>query len=158
MIKNLAGVILLLMFSTALADISALKWMAGCWGHDFNDTGSVEEWMAPAGGLMLGMNRTIRAGKVVAFEYLRIVEDEDGWTGLIALPSGQEKARFKLVSMSANEVVFENPEHDFPQRIIYRLDSEGNLHGRIEGTIDGAVRVADFPMTKTKCGNGSDVE
>ena len=114
--------------------------------------------MAPAGGLMLGMNRTIRAGKVVDFEYLRIVEEEDGWTGLIASPSGQEKARFKLISMSANEVVFENPEHDFPQRIIYRLESEGKLIGRIEGKIDGVARVVDFPMTKAECGNGDDAE
>jgi hypothetical protein len=49
---------------------------------------------------------------------MRIVEEEDGWVGFVASPSGQETARFKLVSMNASKVIFENPEHDFPQRII----------------------------------------
>ena len=55
--------------------------------------------------------------------------------------------------MSANKVIFENKEHDFPQRIIYRLDSDGDLLGRIEGILDGMDRAADFPMTRTKCGS-----
>jgi hypothetical protein len=31
--------------------------------------------------------------------------------------------------MSENDVVFENKEHDFPQRIIYRLVASGKLLG-----------------------------
>ncbi len=102
---------------------------------------------------MLGMSRTVSGGKTVAFEYLRIVEQEDGWIGLIASPSGQETARFRMVSISENDVVFENKEHDFPQRIVYRLIGNGKLLGRIEGIVDGAERGADFPMTRTNCGN-----
>ncbi len=105
---------------------------------------------------MLGMSRTVSGGKTVAFEYLRIIEEENGWISLIASPSGQETARFRMVSMSANDVVFENPEHDFPQRIIYRLTDDGKLLGRIEGVVDGTERVADFPMTRTNCGNRND--
>lgn len=138
---------------SARADISQLRWMAGCWLQDGSETGSVEQWTAPAGGSMLGMNRIVSGGKTTAFEFLRIVEEEDGWIGLVASPSGQETARFELISMSANKVIFENKEHDFPQRIIYLLDSEGNLLGRIEGILDGMERAADFPMTRTKCGS-----
>ncbi len=155
MIKILTGLILLLLFAAARADLSELQWMAGCWSLDGNDPGSVEQWTVPAGGTMLGMSRIVSGGKTVAFEYLRIAE-EDGWTVLIASPSGQETARFKLVSMSATKVVFENPDHDFPQRIIYRLNGEGNLLGRIEGKVDGVARAADFPMTKTRCRSGTD--
>jgi hypothetical protein len=53
--------------------------------------------------------------------------------------------------MDTNEVVFENPEHDFPQRIIYRLIANGKLLGRIEGVVDGTERSADFPMTRSDC-------
>ncbi len=105
---------------------------------------------------MLGMSRTVSGGKTVAFEYLRIVEEVGGWIVLIASPSGQETARFRMVSMSEYDVVFENKEHDFPQRIIYRLVASGKLLGRIEGVVDGAERSADFPMTRTNCGNGND--
>ena len=158
MIRILAGLILLTLFLSAHADIPDLRWMAGCWSQDGQESGSVEQWTAPAGGTMLGMSRMVSGGKTVAFEFLRITEDEDGWIWLVASPSGQETARFKLVNMSANEVIFENPEHDFPQRIIYRLDSDGNLVGRIEGEVNGTARAADFPMTRTKCGSEDEPE
>jgi hypothetical protein len=137
----------------AQADLSELQWMAGCWSQDGREAGSVEQWTAPAGRSMLGMNRIVSSGKTVSFEFMRIVEEEDGWVGFVASPSGQETARFNLVSMNATKVIFENPEHDFPQRIIYRLDSDGDLNGRIEGKVDGMERAADFPMTRTKCGS-----
>lgn len=158
MIRKLAGLILLTAFLSAHADIADLRWMAGCWSQEGQESGSVEQWTTPAGGTMLGMSRIVSGGKTVAFEFLRIVEEEDGWTGLVASPSGQETARFGLVSLSANEVVFENPDHDFPQRIIYRLDSDGNLVGRIEGEVNGTEQAADFPMTRTKCGNEDEPE
>ena len=68
----------------------------------------------------------------------------------------QQPASFRMVSMSEYDVVFENKEHDFPQRIIYRLVASGKLLGRIEGVVDGAERSADFPMTRTNCGNRND--
>ena len=156
MIRILAGLIFLTPFLSARAAVADLQWLAGCWSQDGREAGSVEQWTAPAGGTMLGMSRTVSGGKTVAFEYLRIVEQEDGWFGLIASPSGQETARFKMVGISENEVVFENKEHDFPQRIVYRLIGNGKLLGRIEGIVDGAERGADFPMTRTNCGNRND--
>jgi hypothetical protein len=150
-----ASCLALLVFSLAAhADLSDLKWMVGCWAQDGQDPGSVELWIAPVGGSMLGMNRTVTDGRTVAFEYLRIVEREDGGITLVASPSGQETARFQLVSMSEREVTFENPDHDFPQRIIYRLIDRSRLHGRIEGLIDGEERSADFPMTRMQCDSG----
>ncbi|TDJ38428.1 MAG: hypothetical protein E2O53_00245 [Gammaproteobacteria bacterium] len=158
MIRKLAGLFLLTPFLSARADIADLRWMAGCWSQDGRESGSVEQWTAPAGGTILGMSRIVSGGKTVAFEFLRIVEEEDGWIRLVASPSGQETARFKLVSMSTNEVIFENPDHDFPQRIIYRLDSDSNLVGRIEREVNGTERTADFPMTRTKCGSEDESE
>lgn len=148
-----AGVILLLLVSTAHGDLSALQWLAGCWTQDGRDAGSVEQWTSPADGTMLGMNRIVSGGRTVAFEFMRITVSADNFVEFIASPSGQETARFELVSMGENEVVFENPEHDFPQRIIYRLTGDSGLLGRIEGIDNGKPRTADFPMTRTECDN-----
>jgi hypothetical protein len=128
--------------------------MSGCWVSAEGEPGSGEQWMVPAGRSMLGMSRTVRDGATVAFEFLRITEDEDGKVVLVALPSGQQSTTFALLSQSDNEVVFENPEHDFPQRVIYRLMPGNLLTGRIEGTINGTERNVDFPMKKADCGSG----
>ena len=61
-------------------------------------------------------------------------------------------ATFLLARLSETEVVFENLAHDFPQRIIYRLQAEGYLTGRIEGEIEGEARAVDFPLQRVDCG------
>lgn len=40
---------------------------------------------------------------------------------------------FKLTRVTANEAVFENPEHDFPKRIIYRKKSATEMTASIDG-------------------------
>ncbi len=131
--------------------ISDLAWLSGCWAAINQEAGSGEQWMPPAGGTMLGVNRTVRDSKTVAFEFMRIVEQDDGGLEFIASPSGQSTASFLMVSVNDGEVIFENPDHDFPRRIIYRLLSDEDLIGRIEGTIDGEERAVDFPMKRTEC-------
>lgn len=58
---------------------------------------------------------------------------------------------FKLVRNGPREAVFENPEHDFPQRIIYRLESDGALFARIEGVVSGKEKGRNFPMKRGAC-------
>ena len=140
---------------TALpAYITDLAWLSGCWAATDQDTGSGEQWMPPAGGTMLGMSRTVSDGETVAFEFIRIVSTGDGGLVFIASPSGQNTTGFALVSVTDHEVIFENPDHDFPQRIIYRLLSDEDLLGRVEGTINGTARAIDFPLKKTVCDIG----
>ena len=131
--------------------ISDLAWLSGCWAASDQEAGSGEQWMPPAGGTMLGVNRTVRDSKTVAFEFMRIVEQVDGGLEFIASPSGQDTTSFLMISVSDREVIFENPDHDFPQRIIYRLLSDEDLLGHIEGTINGEERAIDFPMKRTEC-------
>ena len=137
--------------SNAIAnDVSDLYWMSGCWALDRQEHGSVEHWTQPAGGSMLGVSRVVVNGETSAFEYLRIVT-ADGNIALIAAPSGQTATRFELVSMRKHDVVFESPDHDFPQRIRYRLEDDDRLIADISGDINGVKRTANFPMTRTEC-------
>lgn len=156
MIRTLTIIAAVLVLAPAdtRADISELSWMTGCWSAVGQEPGSIEQWSSPAGGMMLGFSRMVSDGKTVAFEYLRILDEGNDVIALIASPSGQETARFEMKEVAEYKVIFENPEHDFPQRIIYRLDDAGNLIGRIEGMINDAPRAADFPMTRTPCDNG----
>lgn len=135
------------------ADLSQLSFLTGCWSKDGHEPGSLEQWTAPAGRSMLAVNRTVRNGRTVAFEFLRIVELDDGRIDLITSPSGQETTRFSLLFAKSHEVRFENAEHDFPQRISYRLIDDTTLLGWIEGVVNGEQRSVEFPMTKTDCDN-----
>lgn len=128
-------------------EVAQLGWMAGCWTRALPDGVNEEQWMRPLGGSLLGMSRTVRGGRTSEFEFLRIAE-VDGALAYVARPSGQAEAIFRMTSLTEREVVFENPRHDFPQRIIYRRNGDAALTARIEGTMNGQQRGVDFPYTR----------
>jgi hypothetical protein len=131
------------------ATTADLTFMAGCWKHEGNGRTVEEHWLAPAGGSLMGVSRTVAGGKTVEFEFLQIRDLPEG-VFYIARPSGQPEARFKLTTKSVDAVVFEDPTHDFPQRIIYRR-VDGGLHARVEGTMNGKSRGIDFPFRRGSC-------
>jgi hypothetical protein len=132
------------------ADVAALAWMSGCWRQESPSRIVDEIWMAPAGDGMLGMSRTVARGRIVDHEFLQI-RVQDGTLVLVAKPSRQPEATFAAKSVAPGAVIFENPEHDFPQRVIYRLQGDGMLVGRIEGEEQGRARGVDFPMRRVAC-------
>jgi uncharacterized protein DUF6265 len=133
------------------ASVSDLSWLAGCWVPVDGEAGSGEQWMAPAGGALLGVGRTVKNGRTVEHEFMQIREVEPGKIVFIAHPSGQSEASFPLAKASEREVVFENLVHDFPQRVIYKLDGDGILRASIEGLSKGQIKTIEFPMKKVDC-------
>jgi Domain of unknown function (DUF6265) len=98
----------------ARAGISGMAWLAGNWGGDGTPVATEERWTPAAGGAMLGVSRTIKGDRMVAFEFLRIIE-RDGGLVYIAQPNGRPPTEFALTSLAGQSATFENPAHDFPQ-------------------------------------------
>ena len=154
--QRLVLLCLILSSSSVLAEekaftINDLAWLKGCWSLNRNGREITEHWLKPAGGTMLGISRTLADGKTVEFEFMQIRQETNGEIFFIAKPSGQPEATFKMIKGSADEMIFENPQHDFPQRVIYRRQTDGSLLGRIEGISKGKERSVDFPMTRAPC-------
>ena len=132
-----------------VATTADLKFLTGCWSLEVKGRRVEEHWLAPAGGSLMGVSRTVVNGKTTEFEFLQIRDLPEGLT-YIAKPSNQPEARFVASSKTADEIVFENPKHDFPQRIRYRVTAD-SLHARVEGTLNGKERGIDFPYTRAAC-------
>jgi hypothetical protein len=132
------------------ATVEDLAWLAGCWEGTGQGRVVAEQWMKPLGGTLLGMSRTVSGDETVSHEHLLIREDDHG-LHYVARPSGQSETSFKLVRLAEHEAVFENPEHDFPQRVLYRLAAGGELTAAIEGAVDGRARRIEFPMKRVSC-------
>jgi hypothetical protein len=153
MARLLLALLVLTTAGGARADDTALAqlgWLSGCWAAE-GSPGSGEQWMPPAGGTMLGVSRTVRDGKTVAWEFLQIRTLDSGVLGYVSKPSGQPENAFPLLKLGDREVVFEDLEHDFPHRIIYRLGEGGALAARIEGLRSGTLRGVDFPFRRVDC-------
>ena len=115
----------------AAASLDTLKWLAGAWRMEKPGKVIEEQWTTPAGGIMLGVGRTIANGKAVEFEFLRIEQRGDSLV-YVAQPGGQPPTDFKLESATENEVVFANPQHDFPKKVRYTRNADDSVTARIE--------------------------
>jgi hypothetical protein len=129
--------------------IERLAWLAGTWYGEDSGIAVEEVWLEAKGGLMLGMNRTLKKERAPFFEYLRIVE-EDTAIYYYASPGGRPATPFRLVNLEKSKVVFENPEHDFPQRIIYRLEDQDSLISRVEGVINSELQFQEWHLKRLK--------
>ena len=130
----------------ARSPADALGWLAGCWELRQGPRVTLEMWMPPAGGLMLGASRTTVNGQVREFEQLRLAWQRDTLV-YTAVPSGQKETSFRTTIVSDGGFTVENPAHDFPQRISYRKRGADSLVARIEG----GTRGIDFPMRRVAC-------
>ena len=120
--------------STQTPTLADISWISGNWKTAAGGRAQIEEhWTQAAGASMLGMGRTVAGDKTVEFEYLRIEQRADG-IFYVAHPKGRcPGTDFKLTRASATEAVFENPQHDFPKRIIYRKGADDTLTASVDG-------------------------
>lgn len=129
--------------------VDQLAWLAGQWRQEKAGRVIDEQWMTPAGGMMMGMARTVAKGKVVEYEFVQIREGPGGDLYYVARPSGQAEAAFRLKTIDDKAVVFENKEHDFPQLIGYILQPDGSLLAFIEGPKpDGTTKRIEYPYRR----------
>ncbi|MBX3133599.1 MAG: hypothetical protein KF689_09475 [Gemmatimonadaceae bacterium] len=126
------------------------RWLAGCWELRVGARVVLEQWMAPEGGVMLGMSRTSVRDTVREWEHLYL-GPRAGVLTYVARPSRQAETAFGAVDVNDSAVVFENPTHDFPTRILYRRRGADSLVARIEGLRNGQLRGIDFPYRRVGC-------
>ena len=119
----------------SVAAIDALAWMAGSWyGHVDGDPID-EHWSSAAGGVMLGMFRWLKHGKVYLYELLVIEPDTDGLVlrlkhfdrGLIGWEEKGIALAFPLVSIGDREVAFERGGTFRSTRFVYKLADQREL-------------------------------
>jgi hypothetical protein len=122
------------------AQLDTLRWMSGCWTLTRGASVTDEMWMAPRGGVMLGVARTVNGTKLREAEFTRIFTRGDTLV-YAAGPLNQAGAEFRAKRVAGDEVVFENLAHDFPKRIVYRAVGPDSLHAYIEGAREGERRI-----------------
>lgn len=156
--KNVIALLYVLAFCVGISaqsnakKVEDLAWLSGCWESNDKAKRSVfsEQWMKPAGGMMLGIGRTVKNDKAVDYEFMRIEQRGDDIFFIAKPRANKEETPFKLMELASSEATFENPDHDFPQRVVYKRQGT-KLTGRIEGNRNGKVLGIDFPMMRITC-------
>ena len=154
MVAALVAVSLIVLGGAQAPRIVDVAWLQGCWELQAGDRAVEERWMPPRAGSMLGVGRTTRGDELLEHEYI-VLSERDGRLAYEAHPSGQASAVFLSCPDAGEEageaIVFENPDHDFPQRVGYRRTGPDRLLGWIEGADGGKTRRVEFPYRRVAC-------
>jgi len=124
---------------------SDLDWIGGYWLSCRDGMEVSETWSHGQGGAILGSSLTI-GSDASGWEQMRI-EESNGRLAFHARPDGQPETVFVLARSGPGFALFENPDHDFPQRVIYRRSGD-RLVGRIEGQSDGRIRAHEWTYSR----------
>src|ERR1044072_558958 len=132
--KRLLGAALALLLTAQAAPGRAVRdvaWMSGPWRAEDNGRWTEEQWSEPRAGTMMGYSWSGEGAGVREYEYLRLQSGEDAEIVYLAQPGGQPAAiGFYFAQASGTSATFENPAHDFPQRIRYVRDGDATAATR----------------------------
>ena len=136
------------------SDLSGLHWLKGHWKGQPGKATYSERWQLTSRGTLEGDAAMVNhAGKQVLTEVLRI-EKIGSHIVYIAVVNQNHPVLFTLIETTVEDHkptwVFENKEHDFPQRIIYTREAPDSLLTRVEGVQKGKEDKEEFRLTREK--------
>lgn len=128
--------------------IKDLAWLKGNWANTAGEAALFENWTINSDGSLSGYSYALENAETTFSERVTLSFVNDGIYYQVRV-GGSEATYFKLMYIKENEALFENPDLDFPQRIIYKLVTKDSLYARIEGLIDGKLQQEEFGYQRT---------
>lgn len=127
------------------------NWMLDNWVTE-NEYGITRErWVKESDTILRGISFTIKNGDTVFTEKLSIEKRNDEIYYVAIVEHNPGPVDFKLTSLTGSKAVFENPDHDFPQKITYNNEEDGSLYAQVVGrNKDGKVITIEFLMKKER--------
>lgn len=133
--------------------IEMTRWLIGSWQGQSKDAMNYEIWKKENDSTLSGRSYSINTnGDTVSSEFVKLVQ-RNGELAYIPTVPGQNKGmptEFRLTFIDRNKMIFENPEHDFPQMITYKYLPTDSLIAEISGTVNGEQRSIQFPMRRSE--------
>jgi len=127
--------------------LNDLNWVEGTWKREGPRGPVFEQWTKVSNQTFEGVSFRISGGDTTFLEFIRLEQFGDEIFYTPKVPHNKYPVPFKLESVDERGFMFENPEHDFPQRIIYK-QKKGSFHVRVEGSQNGSESGFDMDFVK----------
>lgn len=133
-------------------NISDLGWLIGTWQTSDGEGSLNETWTKVDDKTFAGTTCAVQGTDTLFSEKIALEQRSNGlyYIPTIQNQNNNQPIPFRLVSADKGEFVFENKEHDFPQRIVYTQPSPDSLYAWIEGTNNGEAQKEGFGMKRLK--------
>ena len=118
--------------------LKKMEWLLGTWARTNSKPGktSFETWSKKNDNEWTGVGVTLQGRDTSFVEKLRIVIEKGHLYYVADVPENKKLVYFEMTAVTADGFVCENPTHDFPKKISYKMD--GNvLRARISDSSKG---------------------
>ncbi len=132
--------------------IKNASWLIGTWENKTSRGSIYETWAKVNDHEFLAKSYALKEKDTMVFEQIRLVQEAGKlfYIPTVKNQNGGLPVRFALKTMNDTILVFENPQHDFPQVISYAKIDRDHLIAEISGVKNGQQRKQTFPMQRIR--------
>lgn len=125
-------------------------WLVGTWENQSKEGTLTEAWEKMNDSTFKGQSYFVSGTDTSFSESISLVQRNGE---LLYIPAVKDQndglgISFRLITMNEKDLIFENAEHDYPQRISYHHVSNDSLIAEISGNKGGELKSEQFPMTR----------
>lgn len=131
--------------------LEKMNWLIGQWENTTPEGYLTETWIKTNDSTFSGQTYFIINKKDTVHNesiVLTQVNDDLVYRPTVKGQNNDEAVDFKLTSEAENIFAFENPKHDYPQKIVYKKINEKSLVATISGKQQGKPSTESYPMQK----------
>ncbi|MFT4524978.1 MAG: hypothetical protein ACI85F_001130 [Bacteroidia bacterium] len=132
--------------------LEKFSWLTGQWEGILGDGVFTEKWKIIDENKIIGIGCYVENGDTIFKEELSLIKIGSD-CGYISTSDGNAPTLFTLTESYNNTWIFENSEHDFPNRIVYSLKHDDSLFVTVEGKTFGIPIADEYQMKKVKSSN-----
>lgn len=132
--------------------IKTAHWLIGKWETKSADGTLTETWKKANDSTYNGQSFFLKGKDTIHYEtiVLQQIGEQLSYNANIRGQNQDKPVAFVLTETNENHLVFENPKHDYPQKISYTQVSKDSLVAEISGIQLGKLTSEKYIMLRTK--------
>lgn len=130
--------------------IAAAEWLIGTWEYKTTKGSIYETWCIANHKAFCGKSYSLKEKDTIVFETIQLITEKERlfYIPIVINQNGGLPVRFAAKTISENQLIFENLQHDFPQTISYTRITADSLVAEIWGTKNGQESKQIFAMKR----------
>ena len=120
--------------------------LEGIWKM-YTERGAIcEEWKKMNKNHMQSRGYMIKGSDTIVNERVELTKTAEGifYTSIVEEQNNKKPVAFKITKAENNLFVFENPQHDFPKRIVYHFINTDSLNAYVDDGSDESKKRQNF--------------
>lgn len=132
--------------------LSKLNWLQGKWNNPIENGMIGETWSVISDAHYNGHGWVVIGTDTVSEERIDLLATDSGifYIPVVNAQNNGQPVVFKGTALSDTLLVFENPTHDFPQRISYRRMGADSITAEISGMVNDTLKSEVFPLKRAR--------